>query len=179
MSDSADWLRALDGEGEAFGRVFDRHRDRVFRHAYRLVTTPADADDAVAITFLEAWRKRDSIRFVNDSMLPWLLVTATNVSSNLRRSARRHRALLARLPPEQHVGDHADLVDDDGDASRALAALSLNDRRVITLCVLEGLSEQDAALALRVPIGTVKSRLHRAKARLAAELRTKEAAHDQ
>lgn len=168
-SDADDWPLALAGQGEAFGRVFDRHRDRVFRHVVRLVATPSDADDAVAITFLEAWRRRDSVRFVDDSALPWLLVTATNVSSTLRRSARRHRSLLDHLPPEPPSPDHADLLD-DGDAHFALRSLSTADQRVITLCILHGLPEKDAAAVLGVPPGTVKSRLSRAKARLAAQL---------
>jgi RNA polymerase sigma-70 factor (ECF subfamily) len=168
-SDAADWQSAIAGEGEAFGRIFDRHRDRVYRHSYRLVTTWADADDAVAITFSEAWRKRDRVRFVDDSLLPWLLVTATNVSRNLSRSARRYRALLDRLPPENHSGDHAELFD-EGAAQYALRELSLSDQRVITLCVLEGMPERDAAAVLGVPPGTVKSRLSRAKARLASRL---------
>lgn len=168
-TDAADWPLALTGQGEAFGRVFDRHRDRVYRHVFRLVATPADADDAVAITFLEAWRNRDRVRFVGDSALPWLLVIATNVSSNLRRSARRHRALLDRLPPETVTVDPADALD-DGEAQHALRSLSIADQRVITLCVLEGLAEREAAAVLGVPAGTVKSRLSRAKARLAVRV---------
>lgn len=168
-TDAADWPLALAGEGEAFGRVFDRHRDRVYRHVLRLVTNPADADDAVAITFLEAWRNRDRVRFVDDSVLPWLLVTATHVSSNLRRSARRHRSLLARLPAEISSPDHADRID-DGHAYQALQSLSQADQLVITLCVLEGLAEKETASVLGVPVGTVKSRLSRAKARLAAQV---------
>ena len=53
------------GQGEAFGRIFDRHRDRVFRHGLRLVEGVSDADDLVAITFLEAWRRRDDLRVVD------------------------------------------------------------------------------------------------------------------
>ena len=57
-SDAEDWAQALAGSGEAFGRIFDRHRNRIARHSIRLVPTPADAEDVVAITFLEAWRRR-------------------------------------------------------------------------------------------------------------------------
>lgn len=184
-SDQSDWSQAQQGIGEAFGRVFDRHRDRVFRHVLRLVPVPADADDAVAITFLEAWRRRDDARLVDGSLLPWLLVTATKVTQNLSRSARRHRALLARLPVDDHAHDHAELVD-DGPASAALRELPLADRHVITLCVLEGLTDRETAIVLDLPVGTVKSRLSRAKRRLAARLephsapltRWEEAAHD-
>lgn len=170
--DRDDWSQAQHGVGEAFGRIFDRHRDRVYRHVLRLVPVLADADDAVAIVFLEAWRRRDDARLVEGSLLPWLLVTATRVTQNLQRSARRHRALLARLPIEEHTNDHAELLD-DGPASAALRTLSLPDRHVITLCVLEGLTDREAALVLDLPVGTVKSRLSRAKRRLADSLDTR------
>jgi len=164
--DTHDWKLACAGEGEAFGRIFDRHRDRVFRHGLRLVDRPADVDDLVAITFLEAWRRRDSVRIVEGSVLPWLLVTATNASLNLRRGSRRYRTLLARLPVDPHTADHAERFD-DGEAAAALRALAPIDRQVLTLCVLEGYSERDAASALGVPTGTIKSRLARARTRLA------------
>jgi DNA-directed RNA polymerase specialized sigma24 family protein len=93
-------------------------------------------------------------------------VTATNVSRNLRRSARRHRALLARLPVEPDAPHQADRFD-DGEAGRALRRLAELDQQVLVLCVLEGYSEGDAASALGVPPGTVKSRLSRARTRLA------------
>ena len=183
--DRDDWSQAQRGVGEGFGRIFDRHRDRVYRHVLRLVPVPADADDAVAIVFLEAWRRRGDARLVDGSLLPWLLVTATKVTQNLNRSARRHRALLAKLPPEDHALDHAEHLD-DGPASAALRELPLADRHVITLCVLESLTDREAALVLDLPVGTVKSRLSRAKRRLAARMdpysapltRLDEAAHD-
>lgn len=183
--DRVDWAQAQRGIGEGFGRIFDRHRDRVYRHVLRLVPVVADADDAVAIVFLEAWRRRADARLVDDSLLPWLLVTATKVTQNLNRSARRHRALLAKLPPEEDALDHAEHLE-DGPASAALRDLPLPDRHVITLCVLEGLTDREAALVLDLPVGTVKSRLSRAKRRLAARIdphsapltRLDEAAHD-
>jgi len=167
--DTQAWARALDGDGDAFGVLFDRHRDRLVRHSRRLVTSAHDVDDVVAITFLEAWRRRDRVRLVEGSVLPWLLVTATLSAQNLRRGIRRHRALLQRLPAEPDSPDHADRID-GGPASEALTALSLGDRQVIVLCVLEGFSTNEAALALGVPPGTVKSRLSRAKQRLAQRI---------
>jgi RNA polymerase sigma factor (sigma-70 family) len=177
--DEADWHSALEGDGEAFGRIFDRHRNRIYRHSLRLVPVAADADDAVAITFLEAWRRRDAVRFVDRSMLPWLLVTATNASRNLSRSSRRHSALLRRLPPEAHHSDPADGID-DGEAQAILRTLSLDDQRIVTLCVLEGYSVREAAIVLGIPPGTVKSRLSRAKGRLGRGLpiRIQEVSHE-
>ena len=167
-SDEVVWAAALEGDGEAFGRIFDRHRARLYRHSYRLVPAAADADDVVAIAFFESWRRRDAARFVDGSILPWLLVIATNSARNLSRSSRRYHALLTKLPPGQHGRDHADDV--DGDARTALAKLSLADQQVLTMCVLDGYSERDAATALGVAPGTVKSRLSRAKRRLANKL---------
>jgi RNA polymerase sigma factor (sigma-70 family) len=168
LSESDDWPLALSGQGEAFGRIFDRHVGRVRRHSVRLVSQPADAEDVVAITFLEAWRSRARVRIVDGSVLPWLLVTATNVARNLERSTRRYRDLLSRLPVAELQLDRTDPAETE--VTMALSSLSLIDRRVIVLCVLEGYSERDAASALGIPAGTVKSRLSRAKARLRSRL---------
>lgn len=175
-ADAAEWARAVDGDGEAFGRIFDRHRDRVLRHGLRLAPTTSDADDLVAITFFEAWRNRERVRVVDGSVLPWLLVTATNVGRNLRRSAGRYAALLERLPPGDHGTDPADRMAEH-DVATHLDRLSLADRQVLTLCVLEGYSERDAATALGVAPGTVKSRLSRARRRLASAI-TSQGGHD-
>jgi RNA polymerase sigma-70 factor (ECF subfamily) len=169
LTDAALWERALTGDGDAFGAVYDRHLARVERHAASVAETAADADDIVAVTFLETWRRRESVRFVDGSLLPWLLITATNSGRNINRSGRRHRALLRRLPVERERDDSFER-DMPGDASRALRRLSAADQRVLTLAIVLDLSERDIAVALDVPPGTVKSRLARAKRRLAAEL---------
>ena len=169
FDDADDWDAVLAGDGEAFGRVFDRHRDAVRRSVRRLVAQEADAEDVLAVVFLEAWRRRAAVRLVDDSVRPWLLVTALHAAQNVRRSARRYRALLDRLPPVEDAPDHADLID-DGRVSGAFRRLSPADQRILTLCVLEDLSERQASEALDVPVGTVKSRLSRAKARLARAL---------
>ncbi|MFH8253138.1 RNA polymerase sigma factor [Microbacterium sp. B2969] len=161
VTDEERWRRALRGDGDAVGELFDLHHSRVYRHSLRLVPHAVDAEDVVAVVWLEAWRKRDHIRFLNGSMLPWLLVVATNTSLNITRGARRHRALLQRLPPPIPQPDHADAFD-AGPAQAALAQLSRPHREVVALCVLNGLSEAEAAQALGVPSGTVKSRLSRA-----------------
>jgi RNA polymerase sigma factor (sigma-70 family) len=168
VTDAERWSSALHGNGEAFGQLFDRHKDRVYRHSLRLVPNPADAEDVVAVVWLEAWRQRDRIRFVDGSMLPWLLVVATNTSMNVTRSSRRYRALLQRLPPPIPQPDHADQLD-AGPAQTALAQLSRPHREVVALCILNGLSEAEAAKALGVPPGTVKSRLSRAHRALRAK----------
>lgn len=168
MSDIDDWGPAVDGDGQAFARIFDRHRDRVFRHSVRLVGSHSDAEDAVVVVFLELWRKRRTVRIVDGSVLPWLLVTATNASRNISRSGRRYRALLEKLPPpDTDSGWH-----DDADPAvlDAFRRLSRAHQEVLALCVLDGFSEAEASRVLSVPAGTVKSRLARARRALEKEL---------
>jgi len=165
LDDTALWSKALAGEGDAFASIFDRHRARVLRHSVSLTGNLADAEDVLAVAFFEAWRKRNSVRVVDGSILPWLLVTATNTSHNLTRAARRYQQLLARLPVAEDL--HDPTANDDGNVAAAMRSLSMNDQRILTVCVIEGLSERSAAAVLGIPPGTVKSRLFRAKKRLA------------
>ncbi|SEB02850.1 RNA polymerase sigma factor [Leifsonia sp. 21MFCrub1.1] len=173
-SDEADaWSRARDGDPDAFTSLFDKHRDRVFGHALRLVRRPHDAEDVTAMVFLEAWRRRDAVRVVDGSIIAWLLVATNNTVHNLERGRRRHRAALARMSEPGHEPDHADGVADNLDNEErdrrvrdAFASLSTADQNVITLCVLEELPLAEAARTLGVPVGTIKSRLSRAKRRL-------------
>lgn len=125
------------------------------------------------MVFLEAWRKRDSVRIVDGSIIGWLLVTTTYTVRNHTRSTRRYRSVLNKVPLPSPQRDHAVDVDDAIDGSmrdrqvRAVfAQLSKRDQDVITLCLLEELTTAQAAEALGVPEGTVKSRLSRARARL-------------
>lgn len=167
------WLRVMDGDGAAFASLFLRHRDRVFVHSLRLVKTPFEAEDVTAMVFLEAWRCRSRIRLVNDSMLGWLLVTATNVARNKLRSTLRYERLLRKLPQCQTVPDHSDSVADTVDQDRrsellhqAYRSLGRRDQEIIALCVLEDMSTAEVSELLGIPSGTVKSRLSRAKQKL-------------
>ncbi|TFC87414.1 RNA polymerase sigma factor [Cryobacterium sp. TMT4-31] len=168
------WARAVEGDAGAFGELFDEHRDRVFGHALRSLASRHDAEDATAIVFLELWRHRRRVRVVNGSIIGWLLVTTNNVCRNQSRSARRYRLSLAKLSPEQTHPDPSDELAVEIDRARnapgvreVFSQLSARDQDVLTLCVLEELTNAEAALALRIPIGTVKSRLFRAKKRMA------------
>ena len=162
--DPALWERVLAGDESALGCLFDRHEARLFRHARQLLTLREDAKDAVTIAFFELWRKRNSVRLVDGSPLPWLLNTVSHSARNLERSGRRYRALLVRTPAARNTPE-ASAADESGVLS-ALKRLPAREQSVIVLTVLEGYPERDAALTLGIPVGTVKSRLSRAKARL-------------
>ncbi len=166
--DAADWRALSEGDSRALARLFDRHEARLFRHAARLLTAREDAKDAVAIAFFELWRRRSSVRLVDGSPLPWLLNTVSNTARNLERSARRYRALLARADVS-HSAEDVGHTDETG-VLAALRRLPAKEQSVVVLTIMQGYPERDAATVLGIPIGTVKSRLSRAKARLRGEL---------
>lgn len=171
--DAATWVRVLAGDESALAALFDRHEARLFRHARRLLTAREDAKDAVTIAFFELWRKRESVRLVDGSPLPWLLNTVSNSARNLERSGRRYRALIRRTPVAE--GARAPVASDESGILAALKRLPAREQSVLVLTVLEGYPERAAADALGIPIGTVKSRLARAKAKLREEMTAMEA----
>jgi RNA polymerase sigma-70 factor (ECF subfamily) len=175
--DGGLWSRSLTGDGEAFGVLFDRHRDRVYRHAYRLAPNRADAEDVSAAAFLELWRLRTKVRLVERSVLPWLLLTTTNCALNLRRSTRRYETLLQSLPrnpvaadPEETYLQENPLHGVDDNLAVALRGLKPVDMQLITLVALEGYDITSAAAILRLSPEAAKTRLHRARHRLRQDL---------
>ena len=184
-SDAALWLAASSGTERAFVTIFDRYRARIFSAAFRRTNKVSDAEEVVAIVFLEAWKLRKRVRIVDGSVLPWLLAVTANVTSNLSRSQRRYGRMIARLPlPPEHE-DHTSFVDERLDRlpfrnaiDEALRALSAGDRAVVELCLIEELPLAAAAAALDLPVGTVKSRLHRARKQLQTRLAVAELPDD-
>ena len=180
--DAELWSAALGGDGGAFTRLFIQHRDRVFRHAARLVDSSADADDVAASAFFELWRRRASVTLVDGSPVPWLLAAATNLARNSRRGTARYRAALDRLPRSVDLDDPADHALARVERQRGESALRVAMRRLSTvdlnllvLTALEGLTVQEASAALGVKESTARSRLSRARARLRTALTDAEA----
>ncbi|WSX18108.1 sigma-70 family RNA polymerase sigma factor [Streptomyces sp. NBC_00988] len=173
--------RIRAGDHDAFGELFDAYARSVYNHAFRLTGDWAQAEDIVSLTFLDAWRLRGKADEEGGSLRPWLLGIATNVTRNTRRAARRHAAALSRLPRDEVERDFADEVaarlDDTAELALvrvALATLRRAEREVLALCVWSGLDYRAAAEALGVPVGTVRSRLSRARAKLAKHLKSTE-----
>ncbi|MFH9294675.1 RNA polymerase sigma factor [Streptomyces sp. NPDC017520] len=175
--------RIRSGEREAFAEIFDQHARVVYAHAIRSTGDWAAAEDVMSLTFLEAWRLRHKLHGEVGNVRAWLLGIATNVLRNSARAARRHIQAMARLPAARNAQDFADeVVGQLADAQRlaaaakALSRLKRSEREVFTLVVWSGLSYTAAAEALGLPIGTVRSRLSRARTKLRrlveAELRT-------
>ena len=173
-SDQDLWSHAAnEGAGEAFGELFERHADRVYAHCFSRTGSWSMAEDLTSVVFLEAWRRRNEVRFSGDSALPWLFGVANNATRNAQRSLRRHNLLLAKLPPP---GEEADIAADAAmrvDQERlaqhllcAMGGLRQAEQEVLALCDWAGLSYAEAAVAMGVPEGTVRSRLSRARQHL-------------
>jgi RNA polymerase sigma factor (sigma-70 family) len=168
-NDDLLWWSARNGDADAFTALFERHAKTIYNYCFRRVGDWSAAEDLLSVVFLEAWRRRDK-ELPPGKVLPWLYGIATNVVRNRRRSERRYRAALARVPaarPENDFGDDADLRLDDErrmrDALALLKTLPRGQQDVFVLCAWADLSYEDAAFALGVPVGTVRSRLSRAR----------------
>jgi RNA polymerase sigma-70 factor (ECF subfamily) len=163
------------GSTAALATLFDRHVDAVYTFCFRRTASWHLAEDATSTVFLELWRGRSKAQEHDGSALPWLYGIARNVCRNGDRSARRLNRALRRLPGGESLveSDVAEdviwRVDSEREMARVLAAvarLPAHERDVLELVVWAGLSYEATATALGIPVGTVRSRLSRARGHL-------------
>jgi RNA polymerase sigma-70 factor (ECF subfamily) len=159
-------------EPEVFAVLFDRYAADIHRYAARRLGAGA-ADDLVAETFLAAFRRRSSYDSGRPQARPWLYGIATTLIARQRRSEQRLYRALARTgldPLPEPIDDQVvRRVAAQGQQRRlaaALAGLSPPDREVLLLVAWAGLSYEEIAEAVGVPVGTVRSRLHRARGKV-------------
>ncbi|WP_030964709.1 RNA polymerase sigma factor [Streptomyces sp. NRRL S-378] len=177
--------RVRAGDPDAYAELFDSYSRTLYNHAFRMTGDWAVAEDVMSAAFMEAWRLRGTVDPEGGSLRPWLLGITTNLARNHCRSNRRFRAAAAAAAAAAGgaaVPDHADEVagrlDDRQQIAATLARLSAlrgPEREVLLLCLCEGLEYAEAARVLGIPVGTVRSRLSRARTKLrklaAAELK--------
>jgi RNA polymerase sigma-70 factor (ECF subfamily) len=175
VSDAALWAQARGGDAEAFGEIYARHARAVHGFCLWRTADPQAAEDAAATVFLEAWRRRDRLHLQTDSAAALLLGIANNVVRGHWRTSRRHGKALARLRatatatgagPESAVIARIDAFRLMGETAEAIESLPRREREVLTMIADGDLSYEETATALGVPIGTVRSRLARARSRL-------------
>jgi len=171
-SDADLWSRSRDGDRDAFGALFERHARLIYNYCFRRIGSWATAEDTLSVVCLEAWRRRDK-ELPPDKVLPWLYGIATNVVRNQHRSERRYAAALKRMPtldpPPDFAAQAAERLDDEQQMQQVLSLLGKlpqRERDVFALCAWMEVSYEDAAVALAIPVGTVRSRLSRARTRL-------------
>jgi RNA polymerase sigma-70 factor (ECF subfamily) len=161
-------------EVASFGHLFDLHAQTVYKFCARRTADLALAEDLTSTTFLEAWRHRHRAPLGQaDSALPWLLGVANNVVRNATRGQRRDRAAIERLPSPSVAPAAEDQVvarsmTEAGlrDALDAISALSEGEQEVVMVVLWSDQSYEEAATVLGIPVGTVRSRLSRARSKL-------------
>ncbi len=180
-ADEAGLVRdAQRGDAAAFAEIVRRYQHAVHRVGYALTRNAADADDLAQETFVRAYKALDRFR-AGEPLYPWLARIATNLAFSLFRSRKRRPE--TPLEPLVESGRQWGVNDDPADAAaeeesrrhmqQAFAQLSPEHQAVLTLRVVEDMAYEDMARTLNVPIGTVMSRLSRARAELKARLATR------
>jgi RNA polymerase sigma-70 factor (ECF subfamily) len=166
-SDEVLARRAADGDESAFEELVVRYQDRLYTLALRITLSEADAYDCVQEGLVSAWRGLGSFRF-NARFSTWMYRIVVRKAYDVLERRGRTAEPVDEVPAtsvDTPVEARLDLL-------AALSALEPEFRVVAVACDVVGMSMDEAALALDLPAGTVKSRLHRARARLAESLRT-------
>jgi RNA polymerase sigma-70 factor, ECF subfamily len=179
ISDAALLANIAQGDLGALGVLYDRHARAVWRSVHRVTNGTNDVDDLVHATFLMVPKLAAGFDG-RPSARSWLVGIATRVTLRRSRTLGRFARMLARFV---HVARDADRVDPEAHAAgrerlaildRAVAKLSPAKRAVFVLIEMEGLTSEEVAEALDVPVPTVRTRLFHAKNALRAALAAKE-----
>ena len=163
-------VRARAGDKEAFGDLVRAYQGRVFAVAYGILGNAADAQDVAQDAFFRAYRGLGTLKA--DTAFPrWLMRIVTNLSINYKKKGAGYTTVplenagepLSRAEaPEEYAQRRETLARLDA----ALAGLTVEHRAILALREMEGLSYEEIAVALAVPLGTVKSRLNHARRKL-------------
>ena len=154
-------------QGDRFAAIFDRHAPAIHRYLRRRIGEHA-AEDVLGETFLIAFRRRGRFDPERSDARPWLYGIAAKLVVDHHRRENRRRSIVGL--PDRAADEHADEVADRVSAQSqqailraALDRLSADDREVLVLIAWEELSYAEVAEAMSIPVGTVRSRLHRAR----------------
>ena len=168
-ADDATLIEQSWHEPDAFAELYDRHAAHIHRYVTRRLGDDV-SDDVVAETFLAAFQRRRRYDLSRPDARPWLYGIAANLIGKHRRAEMRMLRAFARTGADPVAETYADQVDARVSAAAAqrelaaaLAGLSAGDREVLLLIAWADLSYEEAAAALGIPVGTVRSRLHRAR----------------
>jgi RNA polymerase sigma-70 factor (ECF subfamily) len=174
----------LQGDTDAFGALVRRHQDRLYNTVYRLLDNAEDAHDVVQDAFVNAYQSLDS--FKGDSLFfTWLYRIAVNTAISHKRKqrmvfsingGRNGEAVIDPLDESPTARpDHAlEKADQERRIQKALNQLSPEHRAVLILKDMEGQKYEEMAEILQVPIGTIRSRLHRARTEMRELLENEE-----
>ena len=170
------------GKVDAYGKIVGRYHGRLYNFIYRFVGDRETAEDIVQETFLRAFRKRDEYRAIAN-FSTWLFTIAGNLAKSELRRRKRWRMISAERDEETDTG--MELPDEsarpakvaesslaDVQIQNASNSLPNNYRQVILLRDVEGMSYQEISEIVDCPVGTVKSRVNRARLKLQQKLKS-------
>ena len=170
--------RAADGDDRAFEEIVNRHSRLVYNIALRSTSTPEDAADIAQETFIKAWQSLSRFRG-ECALTTWLCRIALNCCCDHARSAKRHAAVSLTVRDDDEDSRILDIPDTDvtvmpeeevtrqaeiAAVRQAIDALPQDQRIIVTMRDIGGMSYMEIADALQLEMGTVKSRLNRARA---------------
>lgn len=174
MVPEADLVKqSKNGDLNSFNQLVEKYQGQVYNVALRILGTPQDAEDITQDTFVLAWKAIRSFR--GDNFRAWLLRIASNACTDLLRSKRGRKAESLDdifpeanpLPSSAESPEDCALQEELGQLiARALLSLSDDQRLVITLADLQGLSYEEIAEVTKTSLGTVKSRINRGRSNL-------------
>ena len=179
VAEQLEVISVVDGsasEAERFERLFSANVKAILAYALRRTRSPADAADVVAETMLVAWRRIGDVP-PGDAARLWLFGVARQVVANSARGNRRRDNLTERLTAAVSSAIESaptDLVVASLDVRAALGHLDEDDQELLRLSSWEGLSPSEIAQLLAIPVGTVRTRLHRARVKLRTRLAERE-----
>ena len=174
--------RCLAGQTDAFGELVTRYQDRLYHSIMMMVRSPEDARDLAQESFVHAFRRLESFRG-DAAFYTWLFRIAVNATISFRRKAARRKTSSVESIREASGNEPIDDRFDSAPGSRmeqseqlklihqALGELSDDFRTALVMTEIEGLSYEEAAEAVGCPIGTIRSRIHRARNELREKLR--------
>ncbi|SKA81265.1 RNA polymerase, sigma subunit, ECF family [Agreia bicolorata] len=163
---------AARGDERAFAALYDRHVEPIYLQALSELGNEDDAQEVTQEVFAITWRKLSSVRLVDGSALPWMLVTCTNVTANRLRS--QHRRPVAGSVSEEHpMANDTDRVDERFDSHRLMGRLEDEvmgmaelDQAVYRAVIHEERSYEATAVQLGISVASVRKRLNRVRTRL-------------
>jgi RNA polymerase sigma-70 factor (ECF subfamily) len=176
VSTDNDIIRRSRDSPAAFGELYDRHASIIYRYAARRAGDFA-ADDVTSETFLVAWEQLGSYDLDREDARPWLFGIATNLLHRHHRAEAKILKAAAKAASREAVTDDSDRIAAQVDATvatgriaRTLKSMAAIDRETLLLYAWADLTYEGIALAMDVPVGTVRSRLNRARRALRTEL---------
>jgi RNA polymerase sigma-70 factor (ECF subfamily) len=149
--------------------LFGRHSRAVYATAFAVIRNPRDAEELLSDAFLLLWRKRETIEFLGESLLPWLITTVRYLAKNKQRASRFSAILFDEAKDTGRAASletTMELRDLSQQIETLVGALPPIDQRIVQLCLVDNLTYEQAAISLGLTHASVRNRLARSRKQL-------------